>query len=83
MEGVVDMGDNENSKNSNVQPVTADDVRHSFERVTGEAEESATTFRTPGIVIASAVVTGIILVAFALGRRVGRKRSTVVEIVRI
>jgi hypothetical protein len=80
MEGVVDMADNENS---NVPPVTADDLRHSFERVTGEAEESASTFRKPGIVIASAVVAGIILVAFALGRRIGRKRSTVVEIVRI
>jgi hypothetical protein len=80
MEGVVDMVDNENS---NVPPVTADDLRHSFERVTGEAEESASTFRKPGIVIASAVVAGVILVAFALGRRVGRKRSTVVEIVRI
>jgi hypothetical protein len=83
MEGVVDMVDNENNENSNIPPITADDLRHSFEQVTGEAEENATTFPKPGIVIVSAVVTGIVLVAFALGRRVGRKRSTVVEIVRI
>lgn len=80
MEGAVEMVDKENNKTS---PVSADDLLHSFERVTGEADEKVTTFHRPGIVIASVVVTGIILVAFALGRRTGRKRSTVVEIVRV
>ncbi|MBK01961.1 MAG: hypothetical protein CL464_05835 [Acidimicrobiaceae bacterium] len=80
MEGAVEMVDKENNK---TPPVSTDDLLHSFERVTGEVDEKATTFHRPGIVIASVVVTGIILIAFALGRRAGRKRSTVVEIVRV
>ena len=80
MEGAVEMVDKENNK---TPPVSADDLLHSLERVTGEADEKVTTFHRPGIVIASVVVTGIILIAFALGRRAGRKRSTVVEIVRV
>ena len=80
MEGDVEMPDKDAK---NTPPVTEDDLRQSFERVTGEAEESAVALQKPGVVIVSVLVAGAILVAFALGRRVGRKRSTVVEIVRV
>jgi|TARA_B100001079_G_scaffold251428_1_gene243717 hypothetical protein len=80
MEGDVEMPD----KDAKITPpVTEDDLRRSFERVTGEAEESAPALQRPGVVIGSVLIAGVILVAFALGRRVGRKRSTVVEIVRV
>ncbi|MEC7873245.1 MAG: hypothetical protein VX823_02050 [Actinomycetota bacterium] len=79
-EGDVEVGDSNKSDTPNV---TEDDLRQSFERVTGEAADNAVTFRKPGLVIASIAVAGIVLVAFALGRRVGRTRSTIVEIVRV
>ena len=72
-EGDVEVGD---SNKSDTPTVTEDDLRQSFERVTGAAADNAGTFRKPGLVIASIAVAGIVLVAFALGRRVGRTRST-------
>ena len=79
-EGDVEVGD---SNKSDTPTVTEADLRQSFERVTGAAADNAVTVRKPGLVIASIAVAGIVLVAFALGRRVGRTRSTIVEIVRV
>ena len=49
----------------------------------GEVEESAEAAKTPIMAIAGGVAVAIVIVAFLLGKRRGRRRSTVVEIRRV
>jgi hypothetical protein len=64
-------------------PITPDDLeakfRELFEGARGEAASAKNTIVSAGIVIG--VI--LLLVAFLLGRRGGKKRSTIVEIRRV
>jgi len=63
--------------------VTVADLEESFSRLTGESEELPAPMQRPGIVLGAVAVSGLLVVTFLLGRRLGRKRSTFVEIVRV
>jgi hypothetical protein len=63
--------------------VTAKDLEESFSRLTGESDEGPVPIQRPVIVFGAAVVSGLLVLAFLLGRRLGHKRSTFVEIVRV
>ena len=65
------------------QQVTVDDLEKSFSRLTGESDEGPVPMQKPSIVVGAALASGLLVVAFLLGRRLGRKQSTFVEIVRV
>lgn len=63
--------------------VTRDDLEAKFRELEGEANETAQQARSYALAAAAVVVVGVAAVAFVLGRRKGRKKTTVVEIRRI
>ena len=62
--------------------ITSDDLQERFSRLTGESDENPAPMQRPGIVAGAVLISGMLVVAFLLGRRLGNKRSTFVEIVR-
>lgn len=65
------------------QRITRDDIEARFRDLEGEVDERKEQALGVAAVVGVAVVVGVVLVAFALGRRRGRKRTTVVEIRRV
>ena len=63
--------------------ITPDDLRGRFSRLTGESDETPASIQRPGVVAGAVLVSGMLVIAFLFGRRLGRKRSTFVEIVRV
>ena len=63
--------------------ITPDDLRERFSRLTGESDETPASIQRPGVVAGAVLVSGMLAIAFLFGRRLGRKRSTFVEIVRV
>lgn len=63
--------------------ITRDDLEAKFRELEGEATETAESAKSYVIAIGAAVVVGIVAVAFVMGKRRGRKKTTVVEIRRI
>ena len=64
-------------------PITRDDIEAKFRDIQGEVETMESEARDYlGMAVAAVAVT-VVVVAFVLGSRRGRKRRTVVEIRRI
>ncbi len=65
------------------RPITRDDIEAKLRELSGPVEQGVD--QAKGIGIAAAVAIGAVLVisAYVLGRRKGRRRSTIVEIRRI
>ena len=63
--------------------ITRSDIEDKLHEMRGEVEESAEAAKTPIMAIAGGVAVAVILVAFLLGKRRGRRKSTVVEIRRV
>lgn len=63
--------------------ITRDDLENKFRELQGDVAETTEQARSYAIAVAAVVVVGIAAVTFVLGRRRGRKRTTVVEIRRI
>ncbi|MDP6283589.1 MAG: hypothetical protein QGF99_04585 [Acidimicrobiales bacterium] len=63
--------------------ITSDDLQERFSRLTGESDENPAPMQRPGIVAGAVLISGMLVIAFLLGRRLGNKRSTFVEIVRV
>lgn len=63
--------------------ITRADIETKLHEMRGDVEESAEAAKTPIMVIAGGVAVAIVIAAFLLGKRRGRRRSTVVEIRRV
>jgi hypothetical protein len=63
--------------------ITRSDIENKLHEMRGEVEESAEAAKTPIMAIAGGVAVAIVIVAFLLGKRRGRRKSTVVEIRRV
>lgn len=63
--------------------ITRDDIEARFRELEGEVDERKEQVLGVAAMVGVAAVVGVVLVAFALGRRRGRKRTTVVEIRRV
>jgi hypothetical protein len=63
--------------------ITRDDLESKFRELEGEATETVQQARSYLVVAAAAAAVGVLAVAYLLGRRRGRKKTTVVEIKRI
>jgi hypothetical protein len=65
------------------QRITRNDIESKLREMRGDVEETAEAAKTPIMAIAGGVAVAIVVVAFLLGKRRGRRRSTVVEIRRV
>lgn len=64
-------------------PITRDDLESKFRELEGEASSTAQQAKSYAMAAAAVVIVGVAAVAFVLGRRKGRKKTTVVEIRRV
>lgn len=64
-------------------PITRDDIESKLREIKGEVDETTDQAKPIALAVGVVVVVAVVGLAFALGRRKGRKRSTVVEIRRV
>ena len=64
-------------------PITRDDIESKLREIKGEVDETTEQAKPIALAVGVVVVVAVVGLAFALGRRKGRKRSTVVEIRRV
>ncbi len=65
------------------RPITPDDLQQSLRELAGPVNDGVQQAKATGLVVAVAVGAVLVIGAFVIGRRKGRKRSTIVEIRRI
>jgi len=63
--------------------ITRGDIESKLREMQGEVKETTEAAKVPIMAIAGAVVAVVVVAAFLLGKRRGRRRSTVVEIRRV
>jgi hypothetical protein len=63
--------------------ISRDDLEAKFRELQGDVQDTAEEATSYAVVVAAVLVVGIAAVTFVLGRRRGRKKSTIVEIRRI
>ena len=61
-------------------PITRDHIEAKFREIQREVEGVETEARSYAALAVTAVAVGVVVLAFAIGRRRGRKRRTIVEI---
>lgn len=64
------------------QRITQADITDRVRQLVGGAGDAAEQVSSAAVAVAAAIGTGLVLAAFLFGRRRGRKRSTIVEVVR-
>ena len=65
------------------QPISRSDLEAKMRELQGEVTETREAATNTLVTVGAVVVVGVIAVAFLLGRRKGRRRTTVVEVRRI
>ena len=63
--------------------VTRNDIESKLREIKGDVESATDKAKAPVMAIGAAVVVGVIGLAYLLGRRRGKKRTTVVEVRRV
>jgi hypothetical protein len=66
-----------------LHPVTRSDLESKMRELQGGIEEGKATAASYAIAVGVVVVVGVAVGAFLLGRRKGRKRTTIVEVRRL
>lgn len=65
------------------QPIHRSDLEAKMRELQGGVEETRQSATTTLLTVGAVVAVGVVAVAFLLGRRKGKKRTTVVEVRRI
>jgi hypothetical protein len=65
------------------KPVTRTDIEEKLREIKGEVDTTTTAAKPYAIAAGAAVLVVVVGIAFLLGKRRGRKRTTVVEIRRV
>ena len=65
------------------QRITPQDISDRVRQLIGGAGDAAEQVSSAAVAVAAAIGTGLVLAAFLFGRRRGRRRSTIVEVVRV
>ena len=65
------------------QPVGRSDIEDKLREIRGEVDSTANAAKPAAIAVAGIVVIAVVGAAYLLGRRKGKKKSTVVEIRRV
>jgi hypothetical protein len=63
--------------------ITRADIEAKLRDMRGEVEQTAEAAKAPILAVAGGVATAVVVLAFLLGKRRGRRKSTVVEIRRV
>jgi hypothetical protein len=63
--------------------ITRDDLEAKLRELQGEVEETKESVLSTAITVGAVVLVGVVAVAFLMGRRRGKRRTTVVEVRRI
>jgi hypothetical protein len=69
--------------NAQPQPIRREDIEAKLRELEGGVTETRESATSTLVTVGAVVVVGAIAVAYLLGRRKGRKRTTVVEVRRI
>ena len=65
------------------EPVSRDDIEAKLRQIQGEVDRTAQAAKPIGIAVGAAVAVVLVGAAYLLGRRRGKKKTTVVEIRRV
>ena len=65
------------------KPVTRADIEAKLREIRGEVDEASTSAKPYALAAGVAVAVAVVAIAYVLGRRKGRKKTTVVEIRRV
>ncbi len=71
------------SQSSQPKPITTDDLQAKFAELKGSTDESVEQAQSMIAIVGAAALGAVVIAAFLIGRRRGRKKQTVVEIRRI
>lgn len=63
--------------------ITRGDIEAKLREMRGEVEQTAEAAKAPLMAVAGGVAAAVVVLAFLLGKRRGRRKSTVVEIRRV
>ncbi len=63
--------------------ITRDDLEAKFREIQSDVDDTVETTVGLAVIVVAAAAVGLLAVAFVVGRRRGRKRTTVVEIRRV
>ncbi len=69
--------------NASPQPISRNDLENKMRELQGEVDETRQTAASSILTVGAVVFVAVVAVAFLLGRRKGKKRTTVVEVRRI
>jgi hypothetical protein len=65
------------------EPVSRDDIEAKLRQIQGEVDRTAQAAKPIGIAVGAALAVVLVGAAYFLGRRRGKKKTTVVEIRRV
>jgi len=65
------------------RPITRDDIEAKFRELEGEVDDRKEQALNVAVVVGTALAVAVVLAAYTLGRRRGRKKTTIVEIRRV
>ena len=63
--------------------ITRDDIEAKFRELQSDVETTAESAKSVAIVVGAVVAVALVLVVFALGKRRGHKKTTIVEVRRL
>ena len=64
-------------------PIRRADIQAKLEEIKGEVDETAGSAKPYALAAGIALAVGVVTVAYLLGRRRGRKKTTIVEVKRV
>ena len=68
---------------TNGQRITRDDLQAAFADVLGEGRQSARNSAPQALVVGGGIALLVVVIAYLLGRRGGRKRTAILEVRRL
>lgn len=71
------------SETQRARRITRDDIEEKFRDLQGGVDEAADQAVSYALAAGVAIVVGVVAVAYLLGRRKGRKKTTIVEVRRL
>jgi hypothetical protein len=64
-------------------PITRNDIESKLRELQGGVGDSAQSAKSTVLAVGAAVAVGVVAIAWWMGRRAGKKRTTVVEVRRV